>query len=123
MSDFRLIQHAYQPSCICHNVATLIDHVITTDTLNASQSIQATSISDHYVQIVDVEVITVHYVEFSIWTHSLKKSDWDEVRLALNSVPWHVMYAFEDIDDNNEFFFHGILLKTINCLHHLREYI
>ena len=80
--DFSLIQHVHQPTRICYNSVTLIDHVIASDTLNISQSILAIGVSNHNLQRVDVEVNTLCRVPRIIWTRSLKKCDWDQVRVT-----------------------------------------
>ena len=85
LSDFSLIQHVHQSTCICYNSATLIDHVIFSDTLNISQSIQTIGVSNHNVQIVNFEVHTLCPVPRIMWTQSLKKCDWDKVRVALSN--------------------------------------
>ena len=46
LADFNLIQHIDKPSqsCVCNNSATLINHVNSSQSLQVSQSIQATDI-------------------------------------------------------------------------------
>jgi len=63
--------------------------------LQINQSIQAIGISDHNVQIVDFEVNTFCKASYyrTMWTRSLKKCDWDQVRVTSGCAPWHVMSA------------------------------
>ena len=54
LSDFGLLQHVSEPTCISKTSNTLIDHVISSTPLLATNSVQAVGISDHRIQIVDL---------------------------------------------------------------------
>ena len=85
LSDFNLVQHVSEPTCVCSisRSAILIDHVISSEVLNVSLSTQAVGISDHRVQIVDLDVTVCRRVPREIWVRSFKKFNWDQVRESL----------------------------------------
>ena len=99
------------PKCI--NTADTINYIV----FSSRQGLLCDNCSDHKVQIVDFEVNTLCKATRTMWTHSLKKCDWDQVRVALGSAPWHVMSALEDISvvlDDKWNFFCSILMDTLN---------
>ena len=56
LSDFYLQQHVCQPTCVTENSTTLIDHVITSKDIPVSSLQQTCGLSDHKVQVVNLEL-------------------------------------------------------------------
>ena len=115
LSDFGILQHVSEPTRLSKTSSTLIDHVISSTPLLATNSVQAAGISNHRIQIVEFNINIGRREPRKLWICSFKKCDWDQVRESLAKAPWNVMNMYDDINDKWEFF-HGILKHTFDLL-------
>jgi len=59
-TDFHLQQLIMEPSRVCPLSSTLIDHIACSSQLSVSKVLQAVGVSDHQVQVVEVDVPVLH---------------------------------------------------------------
>ena len=60
MSDFNFIQHIVDPTRVVNLSATLIDHVLTTSSVEVLKTVQAVGLSDHRCQILEADIAICH---------------------------------------------------------------
>ena len=56
LTDFQLVQLIAGPSRVCALSSTLIDHVVCSSSFAVTRVLQAIGVSDHHVQIVELDV-------------------------------------------------------------------
>ena len=78
-SDFNFIQHIADPSRVVNLSATLIDHVLTTSSVEVLKTVQTVGLSDHRCQILEADISVTHPVEYTLTVRSFRKCPWDEV--------------------------------------------
>ena len=113
LADFQLSQKIKDPTRVCDQSATLIDHVTGTSSFNTSNVTQTVGISDHRVQVVDFDIPSLRPSHHHRWIQSFRKCDWDQVRTVLQAIPWHLMDTFDSIDDKCDFF-HTVLSEVLD---------
>ena len=104
LSDYGLSQYILQPTRVSPQSSTLIDHVICTNDISVLNSLQAVGLSDHRVQLVDFDVLSLQQESRVMWIRSFRRCRWVELKDSLSSAPWHLMSLFDDIDDQWNFF-------------------
>ena len=63
----------------------MIDHLISSDSLKVSSMVQITELSDHNVQIADVEILSCKYVPRAILIQSFKNViAWEQLKNVLD---------------------------------------
>jgi len=77
----------------------LIDHVIASKDISVSGVQQLCGLSDHKVQIANFELKTMRCPPNIRYIRSFRTCDWEKLRGALRSAPWHTMNIFDDIND------------------------
>jgi len=128
LSDFQLVQHVKDPTRIGGSSATLIDHIISSNSLTVTSVFQVSGISDHRMQVSEFTIAPVQLPSRSVCVRSFKKCDWKELRATLRSAPWNLMEMFDNIDDNWSFF-HTLIMQVFDDLmplhrvscHHLKR--
>ena len=92
------------PSRVTATSSTLIDHIVSSSQVPVLRSVQTCGLSDHKVQIVNLDY-SVNKVSPKVqYVRSFQKCQWDELKSVLRSVPWDTMYSFDNIDDQWAFF-------------------
>ena len=104
LSDFNFIQHIVDPTHVVNLSATLIDHVLTTSSVEVLKTVQAVGLSDHRCQILEADIYVTHPVEHTLTVRSFRKCPWDELQNSLRAVPWQVMDIYDNVDDMWSFF-------------------
>ena len=113
LADFYLTQHVVGPSHMTATSSTLIDHIVSSSQVPVLRSIQTCGLSDHNMQIVNLDYSVSGTAPKVQYVRSFWKCQWDELKSVLRSVPWDTMYSFDDIDDQWAFF-HTILEESLN---------
>ena len=62
LTDFQLKQLITEPSRVCPLSSTLIDHIACSSKLSVCRVLQAIGVSDHRVQVVDLDVLVLRQV-------------------------------------------------------------
>ena len=65
---------------------------------------QAIGLSDHRVQIADIDVVVQRPSATFRWLRPFRRCCWDDVRDYLSSAPWSTMEIYDDPDDMWGFF-------------------
>ena len=104
LSDFNLVQHVVGPSRVTDISSTLIDHVVSTPAVSVLSVKQAIGLSDHRVQIADIDVVVQRPSATFRWLRPFRRCCWDDVRDYLSSAPWSTMEIYDDPDDMWGFF-------------------
>ena len=104
LSDFQFTQHISGPTRVTNSSSTLIDHALSTSNLAVLQCFQATGLSDHQCQIIEVDIPICRSVSHTSMVRSFRQCQWDEVREYLQVVPWQVMDIYDDVNDMWHFF-------------------
>jgi len=82
LTNFQATQHILEPSQVCNLFSTLIDHIITSNSLTVSNITQGVGLSDHRVQFVDI----------NMWPNFGKSTILSRVKqLKFSSWPWHCL--------------------------------
>ena len=91
----------------------VLDHVITSEDINALRALQTCGLSDHKVQIVTLGCYPSTAPSRSYKVRSFRKCNWDELRETLQPAPWHVMSVYNDMDDKWRYFY-ALLQECLN---------
>ena len=73
LADFNLIQPVKEHSWVCNLSATLIGHVIGSNSFQVSEITQAIGLNDHNVQIVVFNLPIFRYAPKAMMAQSFKK--------------------------------------------------
>ena len=60
---------------------------------------QAIGLSDHRVQILDLNIVVQRPPNSFCWVRPLRKCSWSSVWDCLSSTPWSVMEMYDDPND------------------------
>lgn len=120
LTDFHLTQHIKELSRVYDLSSTLIDHVITSNSLTVSNTIQAPRLSDHRVQLAHINIPVQDCSSRVLWIRSFRKCDWEQLKEMLCHAPWQVMSTFDEIDDKWDFFM-VYYSKLLILFYHLRK--
>ena len=104
LSDFNLVQHVTGPSRVTDTSSTLIDHIVSTPIVSMLSVKQAIGLSDHCVQITDIDVVMQRPSVTFCWLRPFRRCCLDDVRGCLSSAPWSTMEIYDDPDDMWGFF-------------------
>lgn len=78
LSDFNLVQHVTGPSRVTET-STLIDHVVSIPVVSMLSEKQAFGLSDHHVQLVDIDVVMQRPSVTFHWVRPFRRCCWDDV--------------------------------------------
>ena len=70
--DFQLVQHVKDPTRISGSSATLIDHIISRNSLTATNVFQVSGISDHRMQVSEFTIAPARPPSRSVCVRSFK---------------------------------------------------
>ena len=87
---------------------TLIDHILCTSSISLLDVKQAIGLSDHRVQILDLDIVVQRTPNSFCWVRPFRKCSWSSVRDCLSSAPWLMMEMHDDPDDMWGVFIHII---------------
>ena len=87
LADFYLVQHVVGPSRVAATSSTLIDHIVSSSQIPVLRSIQTCGLSDHKVQIVNLDYSVDKISPKVQYVHSFRKCQWDELKSVLCLVP------------------------------------
>ena len=84
---------------------------------------QALGLSDHRVQIADIDIIIQRPSVAFHWLRPFHRCSWDDIRGCLSCTPWSVMEIYDDPDEVWSFFsqIRSYLLFGQICSYHLRK--
>ena len=129
LSDFQLTQFVPGPSRVTDLSSTLIDHILCTSSISVLDVKQAIGLSDHRVQILDLDIMVQRPPNSFCWVRPFRKCSWSSVGDCLSSAPWSVMEMYDDPDDMWGVFIHIITscldkyapLQKVLCKHSRRH--
>lgn len=90
LNDFHLVQCVTGPSRVTDTSSTLIDHIVCTPAVLVLSVRQAIGVSDHRVQIANLDIIVQRPIPAFHWICPFRKCCWSDIREYLSSVPWSV---------------------------------
>ena len=67
--------------------------------------LQAIGVSDHRVQIVELDVSILRQAPEVRYVRAFRKCNWDDVKYCLSTAPWSVMEVYDDVNDMWEYFY------------------
>jgi len=122
LNDFQLRQLFTEPSRVCPLSSTLIDHIACSSKLAVSRVLQTIGVSDHRIQVVEVDVQPLRGVPENKQVRAFRRVNWDDVQRCLATAPWSTMDMFDDVNDMWEYF-HAILCQCLDQYAPLRAFI
>ena len=106
--DFQLTQFVPGPSRVTELSSTLIDRILCTSSISVLDVKQTIGISDHRVQVLDLNIVVQRSPNSFCWVRPFCKCSWSSVQDCLSCAPWSVMEMYDDPDDMWGFFIHII---------------